>query len=106
MRKRSSKGRAELGDVINGQLRSETFPKGRGSVAHPDFVWFETHREGGRKVLVIRVFQAPLPIWMRKLPANAVGDRGPWVVFQREGAGTTVALESNQKDPPADATIS
>jgi hypothetical protein len=106
LRERASTGRAELGTVINGHLRSETFPKGRGSVALPDFVWFDTERCDGRKVLVIRVCQAPSPIWMRKLPADAVGNRGPWVVFQREGAGTTVALESDKKEPPDDATIS
>lgn len=105
LRERASAGRAELGTVINGHLRSETFPKGRASVAHPDYVWLETERSAGRKVLVIRVYQAPSPIWMRKLPSNAVGNRGPWVVFQREGASTTVALTSDAREPPEDATI-
>ena len=105
LRSQAASGRRELATVINGQLGKETFPKGRNSVAHPDYVWMETELHRGKKVLVIRVYQAPSLIWMRKLPADAAGSRGPWVVFQREGAATAIVQESDKAEPPPEAAI-
>ena len=105
LQSQAASGRRELPTVINGQLGKETFPKGRNSVAHPDYVSFDTERYRGKKILVIRVYQAPSPIWMRKLSADAAGSRGPWVVFQREGAATAIMQESDKPEPPSGAAI-
>jgi hypothetical protein len=100
LRKRSKNGRAELPNLITDCIRRETLPKGKDSLAKVDYLQISTERVKGQQVVVCRVFQTPVEIWMRKRPTDAEhGDRGPWVVFQRAGASTVTDTESTDSDP-------
>jgi hypothetical protein len=99
---RARSGRAELARLVNDYAKKQTFPKGKDSVAQTDFLKLELEACRGKKVLVARVYQAPAPIWMRQLPPDATGgNRGPWVVWCRDGASTASKHESRLAEPPA-----
>jgi hypothetical protein len=59
----------------------------------------------GKKVLVIRVYQAPQLIWMQKFPEGDLAlesgkKPNPWVIFRRALASTDILEEFVGKEPP------
>lgn len=104
LRKRSKSGRAELPILIKDFIGSETIPKSKDSLREPHLMSIEVEKISDKEVVVIRVNQAPQNVWMRKLPANtSSGARGPWIIFERDGASTKNVKESTLPDPTTDS---
>jgi hypothetical protein len=106
LRDLSSSGRAELPNLIMDYAKHRSFPKDKANrLAQTDFMSMEIEHCHGKKVLVIRVYQAPQLIWMQKFPEGDLAlesgkKPNPWVIFRRALASTDILEEFVGKEPP------